>query len=177
MSQGCLSGGPSHRLFRKPAAASFNDRIKEKRYFVVVEYILYLTFFFLNPREVKCNICLSLCNIQRLTTQNFLIKVIFKALCRASFRLFLGGLFSPNCSRIPTQYTHAHAFNLLFVQTTLKNSTTPSGNSEGREYICWGPGTGRTLWSKWTWEAAENRRNGREMGQKGEPDGWRPADK
>lgn len=118
--------GPFQQAFQKTSLCIFNDRIKEKRHFVVVEYVLYLTFFF-NPREVKCNICLSLCNIRRLTTQNFLIKVIFKALCRANVRLFLGWLFSPNCSRIPKQYTHAHAFNLLFVQTTPKNSTIPSG--------------------------------------------------
>jgi hypothetical protein len=116
----------------------FKDQIKEKICFVVVvEYILYLTFF--NPREVKCNIRLSLCNIQRLTTQNFLIKVIFKALCRASFRFFLVGFFSKLQQNTWFLFLQSdtHMLVLLTCSSDLKNTKKQhsSKGETGRKYI------------------------------------------
>ena len=122
---------------------------------------------------MKCNICLSLCNIQRLTTQNFLIKVIFKALCRASFHLFLRWVFLQTVAEYlgslsSKWYTHAHAFNLLFVRTTPINSTIPIGKQERKEIHVgrWVRRARREHPSRWTDVVGEEkRRSRREMEQ------------
>lgn len=119
---------------------------------------------------MKCNIHLSLCNIQRLTTQNFLIKVIFKALCRASFHLFLCGVILQTvaeylASLSSATHIHAHALSLHFCprrhqkQHNFRKKIHFGGNKERAERTCTHKLTDRPV--------AEKRRSRKEMEQGG----------
>ena len=124
---------------------------------------------------MKCNICLSLCNVQRLTIQNFLIKVIFKALCRASFHSLPSLGFSPNCSRIPgfSFFKVIHTcscFEPALCPDDTENSTIPIGKQERKEIHVarWVRRTQRRCTNRWTdTVGTEKRRSRREMGQGG----------
>lgn len=93
---------------------------------------------------MKCNICLSLCNIQRLTTQYFLLKSFLRHSAEPALFSSFTGFFSTleqNTWFLFLQ-SDTHMLMLLICSLSWRHQKTAQfqlGNSKGRKYICEGP--------------------------------------